>query len=125
MANRNFNNVQALERGTKHLFANISIGTSGAPTLVSGLGVADIERNAAGDYTLTLEDAYNKLLHFDGIVENTSGEDINFQVDEVDLSNSAKTISFYTVTGGSATDPADEDVIRLFIAVRNSSVGPA
>lgn len=38
----------------------VSIGSSGAPTIVSGTGkgIASISRSAAGKYTITLEDVY-------------------------------------------------------------------
>ena len=123
MANRNFNDMQALEKEVKKLYAEIAIGASGAPTLTAGLGISSVSRNAAGDYTLTLADNYDKLLGFNGIIEDTSAEDITFQIDTEAVASG--TIDFYTKTADTATDPSDGSSLWVEVTVRNTSVGPA
>ena len=87
MANRTFNDAQALEKEIKTLFAKISIGATGAPTLVKpgSLGIASVARSAQGDYLVTLEDKYPALMGFKGVLLVSSAEDITFQLKAEDV----------------------------------------
>ena len=129
MANRDFKNFQAAEREVKRLYLKATIGASGAPTLVAAdsLGVKSIARVTTGDYLVTFgtpsggTEKYNKLLWADGKLLDTSGEDIRVQLD-VDTVSSAGTLSFYTVTGATPTDPTNGATLLMVFDVKNSSV---
>lgn len=123
MANRTFNDSQALEKEIKTLFAKISIGATGAPTLVNpgSLGIASVARTSAGLYKITLQDAYPKLAYVTGIVLSSTAEDITFQV-KAEAVATSKTIDLFTLTAGVATDPASGDVLLLKIDLKNTSV---
>ena len=63
MANRTFNQFQgSLEKGVVQLFAEISIAGDGTPTLARGKGIASVSVGAAGVYTVTLQDTYQRTL---------------------------------------------------------------
>lgn len=119
MANRSFYRQQSIEREVKTIFAEISFGASGAPTLEEGLGIASVTRNDAGDFTITLDDAWSKLMAVSPIFENTTEEDIRVQIDDFDLSASSKTINLYTLTDATATDPADGTKLYIAFHLRN------
>lgn len=123
MANRTFNDAQALEKEIKTLFAKISIGATGAPTLVKpgSLGIASVARSAQGDYLITLEDKYPALMGVQGILLDSSAEDITFQVKAEDVDGTG-TISVFTNTAGTATDPSNGSVILLTFHLKNTSV---
>jgi hypothetical protein len=123
MANRTFNDSQALEKEVKKLFAKISIGASGAPTLVTpgSLGIASIARVSTGYYRLTLQDAYPFFLGFDPIVMSTTAENLNFQL-RTETVSTTKIIEFYTLAAGAVADPANGDVLLLEISLKNTSV---
>jgi hypothetical protein len=121
MANRNYNRAQALEKEVKSLYAEISIGAAGAPTLVRGLGIASVARDSAGVYTVTLQDAYNRLMSFGASQEAASAEDLKFQLAASDVS-SAKTVQFRCIAAAVETDPSNGSKLRLQIDVKNSSI---
>lgn len=123
MANRNFNRYQALEKEVKTLFAKVTIGASGAPTLVSAQskGVASISRSSAGLYVVTLQDAYMKLLHAHVMVVTPSAEDIVCHVSAEDVA-SAKTVTVRCTTAAVATDPASGDSLLIRLDLKNSSI---
>lgn len=123
IANRDFHKRQSLEKECKDLYARVTIAGSGAPTLVASasLGVASISRTSAGLYVLTLQDKYASLKYFDGAVIHSTAEDLNFQVSAESVV-SAKTITFRTLAGGVATDPASGDILLLKIEVKNTTV---
>lgn len=120
MANRNYSRQQALEREVKALFAEVSIGASGAPTLVRGLGIASIVRNSAGLYTLTLQDKYDRLMHMDVKQLVASAEDLNFQLAAEDV-DSAKTVQFRCIAAAVETDPSSGSRLFIRLSLRNTS----
>lgn len=127
MANRNFNRYQALTKEVKALFAQVAIGASGAPTLsaAKSLGVASIDRNSAGNYTITLSDKYMDLLQLGISRELASGTPDalgGFVIRSQDV-DAAKTIVVEFVdAAGAAIDPANGTTLRLKIDLKNSSV---
>jgi hypothetical protein len=121
MANRKFEKVQAIEKEIKNIYAEISIGASGAPTLTRGTGVASIARNSAGKYTLTLQDKYMRLMFADIKHLSASAVDLKTQLVSEDVA-SAKTIVFHTLAVATATDPASGTKLFVKLELKNSSV---
>lgn len=130
MASRNFQRVQAASKEAKLLFAHITIGASGAPTLnaTKSQGVASISRTSEGLYVLTLSDLYNSLLFVDMVAQNATIDDIRFHLKSESVA-SAKTITFNTVSPTAAddtapvvNDPADGTVLKMIIWVKNTDV---
>lgn len=122
MANRGFHRIQALEKEVKELYALITFGSSGAPTLTTGHGITSITRNSTGDYTLVLQDKYVSLKCVSGTFEKTTGEDIRLQMKSETVSATTKAINFLTLTSASATDPSSGAKLYLRIDVKNTSV---
>jgi len=133
MANRSFKPTQAADQAVTHIFAKVSIGSSGAPTLsaTDSLGVNKIVRDGAGRYTVTFGDSangttdkYNKLLSFHGAVIQTgnTSTDLTFQI-ETDSASSG-TVQFNTLAAATETDPASGQTLLLHFVVKNSSYSP-
>lgn len=121
MANANFFKKQALEKEVKELYAKITFGSSGAPTLTTGYGITSITRNSQGDYTLVLADQYVSMKSAEATFLSSSAQDIRMQLKSETVSTS-KQVNFFTLTGASATDPASGQVMLLKIDVKNTSV---
>jgi hypothetical protein len=121
MANRSFNRKQSLEKEVKELYCSMTIGASGAPTLVDRYGIASIVRNSAGDYTLTLQDNYVSLKFVEAIFLDDNAQDIRVQLKSETVSTT-KQINFFTLTGAVATDPQSGQKLYLKIEVKNTSV---
>ena len=122
MANRNFNRKQSLDKEIKEIYAKVTIGASGAPTLVAAdsTGVASISRSSAGLYVLTLQDKYMKLRHADIMVVTPDAEDIVANVSSESVA-SAKTVTFRCTAAGVAADPASGDSFLISLQLKNSS----
>lgn len=123
MANRNFNRKQALDKEIKEIYAKVTIGSSGAPTLVaaSSMGVASISRTSAGLYVLTLQDKYMSLRHFNCSIATPDAEDIVSNLVSESVA-SAKTVTFRCTAEGVAADPASGDSFLIALQLKNSSV---
>lgn len=126
MANRNFqNNSYHLERKLVSLFANVSIGATGSPTLNYGMGITSIERTALGEYKLTLNDSYMRLLSFNVmIVNDTLAEHTvdKFGIKTETVSTN-KEINFMAIGETEAlVEVADGSTLLIEIKLKNSSV---
>ncbi len=121
MANRNFNKKQALEKEVKDLYAKVAIGSSGAPTLTLGVGIASISRTSQGLYHLVLADKYTSLKSFSVIHLAASAEDLTFQVKAETVAGAVPAIDFFSLTAGSVADPASGDSLLIKIELKNSS----
>jgi len=121
MANRNFNRVQALEKEVKHLYAEVNIGATGAPTIVKALGITSISRSAAGTYSVTLSDKYMRLMHVSVIQLASSAEDLTFQIKSNDVS-STKVVEIFCKAAAVATDPSNGSKLFIKLEVKNSTV---
>ena len=123
MASRNFNRKQALEKEVKELYAEVAIGASGAPTLTSGLGIASVTRDSAGVYIVTLDDQYVRLLSFHVTQLAATAEDLTFQIESDNSSNSAKTIQFQSKAAAVETDPSSGSSLYIKINLKNTTSG--
>lgn len=102
---------------------SISVSIADGEALsVTGEGFSGVSRNNDGDYTLTLDDAYDSLLYANFRHAQTTVADIRFQIRNLDLSASSKTIRFYFLTGATPTEPANGQNVYVALALRNTDV---
>lgn len=116
MANRDFKDVQAIEREVKILAFTVS-ALNGTPVATPSTGVASITESS-GDYTITLDDKYSSLLCAQVTLGATDGDcDLTQAHVESEDVNGAKTVVIDTAGTAAATD-------RLHVALylKNSSV---
>ncbi len=130
MANRNFfGNSYSLEVDNVALWAEINIGASGAVSSSSGLGIASVvKESAAGQYTITLADSYNKLLHASVMAISTTdaaqtvGTAFRIQSEAVSGSTPTLVIQASDTATGADANPSSGDKLLVKIELRNSSV---
>ncbi len=132
MANRNFYpNALSLEVDHVTLWAEINVGSSGAVSSSSGLGIASVTKEStAGQYTIALSDSYNKLLHANIVVLDDTNSDpttvaiIGRVLSEAVSSSSAPAIVIQGVAldDGAAANFASGAKLLVKIELRNSSV---
>lgn len=127
MANRLFQQFRySLEKNVVELFAQVTYGATGAPTLVTAnsKGIKSVVRNSAGNYTITLQDTYFKFLGVDltpVVPTGTPAAPVQFMVSQAVTSQTAPTIVLQYLNGTTATDPASGESVFLTIALGNSS----
>lgn len=116
------------ERDVTDIMLKVNIGASGAPTIASGnaKGVTSITRNSAGNYTILLQQPYNRLL--DCSSQSISGSSAQAApmctiVSEAVATAAAPTVrlQYRAIDNSTATDPANGEVLLIHITVRNSS----
>jgi hypothetical protein len=126
---RQFNLIK--EPSIMNLWAYVTIGAAGAPTLVKAKskGIKSIARNSSGDYTITLTDSYNGFCYFELTWDESANGPGNapaapqFWVKAYNVGTvGAGTIEFVCGNNSSvATDPASTEAMLINIHLKNSS----
>jgi hypothetical protein len=125
MANRQFTQFRySLEKKIVDLFADVTFGSSGAPTLVKAKskGVKSITRTSAGLYVITLQDSYKRLLMMKAIFINATApaSPAAFIVSTTVGSVNPPAITVTFNSAGVATDPASGEEVLLQIVLSDS-----
>lgn len=139
MANRYLNQFQyTYEKDTVTLYGEINVGTSGAVSSFAGGGISGVvKETAAGLYTVTLTDFFQRLLFVDAlVVDDAITQAISYQIleDPAALQADFKAdksfrIQFFGATNSSTTTQIAANLasgaqIKLKIVCRNTTVGP-
>ncbi len=134
MSNRIFNQALAIEKQVVHLYGSLLIGTTGAVTSIKGISIASIvKETAAGLYTITLTDAYDRFLMFNATMNSnavggSATPTIELANDPATMVADFKTKSFKIQLldkTGAAANAVSGSVLYFEIIARRSSVGPA
>lgn len=130
MANRNFRSQfsysyagQAVTLRAKVSFA------SGVPSIASGsgMGIASMVRNSAGDISITLSDPYQALLMINQVVQSGNAAPaapiMSIRSDAVSILAAPVVRIQLRNAAGTLTDPADTEIMHLEIVLNSSSTG--
>lgn len=137
IANRMYNQFRlSLEKQVVDIFARVTFGAAGAPTLVTAVskGVVSVTRDSAGVYTFvfgtnaSMLDTYNKLLGvqvlYDGSGDSDAASDAplwNLTDNSIATVGSASLQLTFRNTSGTATDPSSGEAMFFTFTFRNSN----
>lgn len=128
MANRLMNQFRySLEKKVVDLFADVTFGATGAPTLVAknSKGVKSITRSSAGKYVITLQDSYARLLMVKHAFINATApaSPSSYIVSQTVGTANPPTITVQFNAAGTATDPASgEEALIQFVLSDSSAI---
>lgn len=136
MANRRFEQFQfGLEKYKVTLYAAVTFGAAGVPTLGRSKGIASMVRISAGLYDVmfgkpasstdpAMADLYNLLLFAARTAGPQAGAQASpaFQVVSDSVNTTGKVRILFT-TGGVATDPGNGEKMYLEFVLSNQSLG--
>lgn len=122
----------SLEKYVVDLWGHADIGASGAVSAVAGGGISNVVKEAtAGQYTIVLEDKYNRLLDVDvKIMDDAVTSVAQVQILQNPATVQADFVGDKSVTiqcldfAGAAVNPASGARLVLHVTVRNTQVGP-
>ncbi len=141
MADRQFTQFQGvLEKGIINLWCTFKVGATGAPTLqqwdptalaykaagaLGWHGVKKIVRNSTGNYTITLQDAYQKrVLGMSPTFEaagTAAAIGANVQSHNLAAAGGGTVVIQFVSSVASAIDPASGEQITINFTLSNSS----
>jgi hypothetical protein len=116
------NPVQAIEQGVTTVYAKLVVGATGAVTSDSGYGLTSIVRNGVGNYTITLDRKFKKLLAVVPTVIQATPQGVKMTL-EADAIASAGTITLeWNTDAGTATELSSGTVVLFAITVGDTSL---
>lgn len=87
-----------------------------------GKGIADVKKNATGDYTVTFQDTYNSLKFAKAKLLDSTAADLRFQIASESVSNSSvKTLRFFMLAGSTKTNPASTAKLLIKFDMKNTA----
>ena len=114
------NPVQAVEQGATALFAKVSIGASGAAT-TTGYGFTSIAKSTTGEYLITLDRKYKKLLGLHVTFEQATDQGLITSIKTNSLT-SAGTILIRTAVGTTETEPSSGTIMYVNLIVGDTGM---
>lgn len=126
MANRNFSELQALDRGVKVIAGSFAPNGSSAVSAASNKGIGwSVARTSAGLFTITLEDSYISLISACCSLQLASADDKIVQLGSIDVVT-AKTVEIrvWDISGAAVADVAANanNRINFCLVLKNSQV---
>ena len=122
MANRDFKDVQALERELNLICGRVSIDGSEVSTVADGIGFTPT-RASTGDYWIYLDDKYTSLMIASAVVTASAPDETFAYLVSHDVSGATPSVRFkFTDDDGNAQVFADGDEFSFLIVLKNSSV---
>lgn len=127
MANTQFREeVKCLQNDLVILEGHVVIGSTGAVGTTSGAGIASVARTGTGAYTITLTQAFHRLLGCSVMFSGTDASTVFIaQVNSaaVDTDVKAKTVKIICRNAsGVAVDPTENNIMNVVIMARKSAV---
>lgn len=133
MSSNTVNWSKALEQEVVDLYLTLDVGASGAVSSAKGIGLSGIVKETAdGQYSITLKEAWIKLLHASVLVIDDATSAVamvqilenpaNLQADmKADKTFKIQCLDFT----GAAVNPTSGCQLKIKVTLRNSSYGPA
>ena len=123
---RLFQYQYSFQRDLVHIFADVTFGSSGAPTLVSGKGISSITRLSAGKFQIQLQDPFAGVMMVSKVNKMASGAPASPVMVLNDVSNISQLtggliVLTFETSGGTATDPASGEEILMHIILKNTT----
>jgi hypothetical protein len=125
MANRNFQTIQALQRGLKIISGSFAPNGSGTIASTSNQGIGwSVVRTSQGLYTVTLQDAYVALVCVKASLQLASAAARYIQIGSCDVI-SAKTIEIRVIDASGAVQDVSANAnnrVNFELTLANSTV---
>ena len=121
MANRTFNNVQALDREVKFIIGQVLLSAAAAVSSIVGKGFS-AAKTGTGLYTITLQDKYPSLLSAQfAVAEAGNSAVIAKLVSETVVTDGKVNIKTCPANTGTPADVAAAVSVHFILALKNLS----
>lgn len=108
--------------GAKYLdevsaYAKLTVGAAGAVGSYSGKGILSVAKTAnVGEYTITLDEAWDSLIFASGILVAATHEGLEPQITDDSASDTTPSVTIqFASAEGTATNPAENTVVYFHL----------
>ena len=115
--------VMTIEQGVTSLFFKLTVGATGAVSATAGYGLAattPIVRNGTGNYTISFDRSFKKLLNITHTMVLASPQDLAMTVTSDDVATGSITVEFSI--GGTATDPSNGAIVLFELKIADTAL---
>jgi hypothetical protein len=114
--------VQVIEQGVTTLYAKLVVGASGAVTSFAGYGIDNLARNATGNYTITLDRKFKKLLGIHQTIIQATPQGLEMTVEGDNVASAGTIVLEFNTDGGTATELSSSTIVLFAITVADTSL---
>jgi hypothetical protein len=114
--------VQVIEQGVTTLYVKLVVGASGAVTSFSGYGIDNLARNATGNYTITLDRKFKKLLGISDTLIQATPQGLKMTVEGNNVSSAGTIVLEYNTDAGTATELSSGTIVLFAITVGDTAM---
>jgi hypothetical protein len=116
------NPVQVIEQGATTIYAKLTVGSTGAVSADTGYGLTSIVRNGTGNYTITLDRKFKKLLSVLPTVIQATPQGLKMTLESDDIAASGAITLEWNTDGGTATELSSGTIVIFAITVADTSL---
>ena len=114
--------VQVIEQGVTTLYAKLVVGSTGAVTSFGGYGIGILARNATGNYTITLDRKFKKLLNLNDTLIQATPQGLNATVENDNVASAGTIVLEFNTSAGTATELSSGTIVLFAITVADTSL---
>ena len=114
--------VQVIEQGVTTLYCKLVVGATGAVTSFAGYGISNLVRNAAGNYTITLDRKFKKLLNLNDTLIQATPQGLNATVENNNVASAGTIVLEFNTSAGVATELSSGTIALFAITVGDTSL---
>lgn len=114
--------VQVIEQGVTTLYAKLVVGASGAVTSYAGYGIDNLVRNATGNYTITLDRKFKKLLGIHQTIIQATPQGLEMTVEGDNVASAGTIVLEFNTDGGTATELSSSTIVLFAITVGDTAL---
>jgi hypothetical protein len=114
--------VQVIEQGVTTLYCKLVVGATGAVTSYAGYGIDNLVRNATGNYTITLDRKFKKLLGIHQTIIQATPQGLEMTVEGDNVASAGTIVLEFNTDGGTATELSSSTIVLFAITVADTSL---
>jgi len=114
--------VKAIEQGATTLYAKLVVGTTGAVTSFSGYGITNVARNGVGNYTITLDRKFKKLLNLNDTLIQATPQGLNATIEGDNVASAGTIVLEFNTSAGTATELSSGTIALFAITVADTAL---
>lgn len=114
--------VSVIEQGVTTLYVKLTVGASGAVSASSGFGLTSIVRNTTGNYTITLDRKFKKLLGLEDTLIQATPQGLRCTIEGDNIASAGAIVVEFNTDAGTATELSNGTIVLFAITVADTSL---
>jgi hypothetical protein len=114
--------VKAVEQGVTTLYCKLAVGATGAVTSFAGYGIDNLVRNTTGNYTITLDRKFKKLLNMNDTLIQATPQGLKATIEGDNVASAGTIVLEFNTSAGTATELSSGTIALFAITVADTAL---